>query len=219
VSSLPPDTLVKLLDARGDHERASAWSAFLTEFSPVVLHACRNHTGDHDTTMDRYLFVIEALGERNCSRLRQYDPLGGAKFTTWLLVVSRRLCLDHYRARYGRSQSSAEESQFRHSERRQLIDLVGSEIGVDSIEGPSGDDPESILRKNELRNSLARALDELPVSDRVLLRFRFEDNLSVPEITRLTDGGSPFGTYRRLDKILARLRATLEAAGVSGPVP
>ena len=218
MSSLP-ETLVTLFDARDDSERASAWSAFLGEYSVVVLHAARAHGGDHDNAMDRYLFVIHALQERDCGRLRQYDPAGGAKFTTWLLVVSRRLCLDHHRARYGRSQAATEDSHLRHAERRQLIDLVGSEIGVETIEGPLGEDPESILRKNELREALARALDDLSVSDRVLLRFRFEDNLSVPEITRLTDAGSPFGTYRRLDKILTRLRATLEAAGISGPVP
>lgn len=218
MSSLP-ETLVTLFDARDDSERASAWSAFLGEYSVVVLHAARAHDGDHDNAMDRYLFVIHALQERDCGRLRQYDPAGGAKFTTWLLVVSRRLCLDHHRARYGRSQAATEDSHLRHAERRQLIDLVGSEIGVETIEGPLGEDPESILRKNELREALARALDDLSVSDRVLLRFRFEDNLSVPEITRLTDAGSPFGTYRRLDKILTRLRVTLEAAGVSGPVP
>lgn len=217
--SQSPDSLVVLLSAPDDPARDVAWPAFLAAHSGLILQASHSHDGDHDAVMDRYLFVIQALRERGCIRLRQYAPVGGARFTTWLLVVARRLCSDYHRSRYGRSQSGTDAAATRHSERRQLVDLIGNDVGLERLEEPLEHNPDAILRRSVLHEALDRALAELPTSDRLLLRFRFQDDLSVPEITRLVDGGSPFATYRRLDKILARVRAILEAAGVDGPHP
>ncbi len=50
----------------------------------------------------------------------------------------------------------------------------------------------------------------------VILRLRFEDALSVPEIARLIGVDSPFKVYRQLDKILMTVRRHLEAAGIHG---
>ena len=97
--------------------------------------------------------------------------------------------------------------------------MIGNEVGIETIEAPPDGDPESVLRREELRRALASAIDQLATSDRLLLRFRFQDDLSVPQIARLLEAASPFVTYRRLDRILARLRHILEKAGVSEPLP
>jgi len=69
--------------------------------------------------MDRYAFVLDRLRARNFRRLRRFQPRGSARFTTWLVLVSRRLCLDH----------------------RRLADLMGergdvAELTDDAVSGP-----------------------------------------------------------------------------------
>lgn len=219
MTNAPPNSLVALLTARDDTSQEAAWQLFLAEHSELILHASRDQGGDHDAVMDRYLFIVQALRERGYARLRQYSSAEGGKFTTWLLVVARRLCFDQHRTRYGRPQSDSDSAAAMHSERRQLVDLISSEVSLDMLQEPPGQDPETILRRNELRDALGRALDELSTRDRLLLRFRFQDGLSVPAISRLVDEASPFVTYRRLEKILGRMRSILEAAGISEPLP
>lgn len=215
----PPNSLVALLAARDAASREAAWQEFLAEHSGLLLHASRNQGGDHDAVMDRYLYVVQALRETEYARLRQYSSANGGKFTTWLLVVARRLCFDQHRIRYGRSQSNSDSAVAKHSERRQLVDLIGNEVRLETLEAPSGQNPESIMRRDELRHMLARALDKLSTTDRLILRFRFEDELSVPEIARLLGESSPFTLYRRLEKILGRMRGFLEVAGITEPLP
>jgi len=214
-----PNSLEALLAARDDASREAAWQTFLAENSGLLLHASRNQGGDHDAVMDRYLYIVQALRDSEYARLRQYSAANGGKFTTWLLVVARRLCFDQHRVRYGRAQSDSDSAVAQHSERRQLVDLIGDEVGLETLEAPSGQNPESIMRSDELRQMLARALDTLSTTDRLILRFRFEDERSMPEIARLLGEKSPFVLYRRLEKILARMREFLEAAGITEPLP
>lgn len=62
--------------------------------------------------------------------------------------------------------------------------------------------------------ALERAVRVLPADDRVVLRLRFESGASVADIARSFRLDQK-GLYRRIDRILAGLRATLEADGVS----
>ncbi len=219
MTTSPPDTLQALLATPDGPGREAAWTAFLEEHSQPILHVARSQGGDHDAAMDRYLFIIQALRDHDCRRLRAYTADGGGKFTTWLLVVCRRLCFDHHRARYGRTQSETETSAARKLERRQLVDLVGGELQLELLEARPEKGPEEEFRRMELRAALARALAELSTAERLLLRLRFEDGASVPEIARLMGGSSPFAMYRKLDRLLGRLRKSLNASGVEDPAP
>jgi RNA polymerase sigma factor (sigma-70 family) len=169
--------------------------------------------------MDRYLFVIEALLEDEHRRLRQFDARQGARFTSWLIVVVRRLCLDQYRCRYGRVQSDSEAANESHRNRRALSDLVSDELTLQTLEDRTHCSPDSLLRKYELSQRLDDALASLTTEDRLLLRLRFEDDLPVPRIARLIGAQSPFILYRRIDRILHALRKSLEEAGVTEPLP
>jgi DNA-directed RNA polymerase specialized sigma24 family protein len=71
----------------------------------------------------------------------------------------------------------------------------------------------------ELRDALQRALDTLDPADRLLLRLRFEDGLSVPLVAKALGVASPFPLYRRLEKLLGALREALERAGVHDASP
>jgi RNA polymerase sigma factor (sigma-70 family) len=174
--------------------------------------------GDEDAVMDRYAFIVDALRRDDYRRLRAYVNDGKSSFDTWLAVVARRLCMDHYRARYGRAQGTSEATSAHRAVRRSLGDLIGSELGLDAL--LSYDDaPDAALEKKEWRAALDAALAQLETEDRVILRLRFEDDVSVPEITRLLGLGSSFSVYRRITRTLAGVRKKLEAAGIYDAAP
>ena len=208
-----PGDLQSLVTATDHAGRDRAWAAFLRGHSDVILRVARALGGGHDAMMDRYTFVVEALQRGNCQRLRAYVPEGRGSFNTWLAVVARRLCMDEYRHRYGRAQSDDADAEAARAARRQLTDLVGNELGLDAIEG-GAETPDVEFDRSELRAVLDRALAQLDVADRLILRLRFEDTLSVPEIARLVGIDSPFKVYRQLDRVLMTVRKQLEAAGI-----
>lgn len=215
----PPDSLRMLLAASPGPPQEAAWTAFLEEHSRLIIHVARSLSGDHDAVMDRYAFVLESLQRDDFHRLRTFQADGTGRFSTWLIVVVRRLCLDHHRQRYGRTQSDTRASLERKNERRQLENLVGEELGLAFLEASADEAPDCALLKGELRNGLHRALRCLTASDRLVLRLRFEDDRSVPEIARMLGAASPFKMYRRIDRILAELRQALKSGGIeeSGP--
>jgi len=81
--------------------------------------------------------------------------------------------------------------------------------------------PERSMRQQEAaetarkaRGLLAAAVGDLSVEDRLLLRLSYQDGLSIADIARaLRTEQKPL--YRRREQICARLRAALEAAGLS----
>jgi len=212
-------SLQSLLSATDEQARELAWEGFLGEYSGALMHAARSLGGDHDAVMDRYLFALEALRRDDCRRLRGYTERGSGKFSTWLIVVVRRICLDEYRHRYGRPQTSSASSADRQRERRNLADLVGSELDLLQLESSPAESPDLALQQRELRAALDRALATLDPSDRLVLRLRFEDDLSVPQIAQLLGEESPFRLYRRLGRTLATVAAALRSSGIHDAVP
>lgn len=168
--------------------------------------------------MDGYAFVLQALREDGCRRLRAYVPDGKTKFTTWLVVVARRLVLDYFRQRYGRSRSQDDAARDEHAARRRLEDLVAEEIDPDQLAVASSG-PDASLRQAELMDALRRALDELDPADRMLLALRFADDRPIRDIARALGLPSVFHVYRRLGGALSALRRALARRGVEGPEP
>lgn len=209
-----PASLAQLLAAPAGAPQEDAWARFLADHSDVVLYVARRMGGGHDEVMDRYAWVLEALRRDDFRRLRGYDGRGPGPFPTWLIVVTRRLCLDRHRARYGRSQSEGPGGEAQRQERRRLVDLIGDEPALEVVAAdPNGAADVGVIRRETLA-SLERALEALDPEDRLLLRIRYDDAVSVPEMARGLGFGSPFALYRRLDRILKGLRARLTAMGV-----
>ena len=169
--------------------------------------------------MDGYAHVLESLREDNGRRLRAYTPAPGARFTTWLVVVVRRLLHDHYRRRYGRPRSSDEAHRAEHAIRRRLEDLVAAEIDPELLTTASGTGPDIAVRQRELVDALRQALDELDPLDRLLLALRFEDERPVKEIAATLQLPTVFHVYRRQAAALTALRRSLARRGVEEPDP
>lgn len=216
--SLPP-ALADLLGATDPAKYDRAWTAFLDHYNRLILHVTRAQGREHDAAMDAYVYVLEALSEDNLRRLRAYSPQGHTKFTTWLVVVTRRLCLDWHRHRYGRARESDDESAEQHRLRKNLVDLFGEPSDPDSLVDADAAGPDLELVAREQRQALEGALATLPERDRLLLALRFEHDLPAREIGRLMDFPTPFHVYRRLNSLMDRLRRLLQERGVEEATP
>jgi RNA polymerase sigma factor (sigma-70 family) len=214
-----PSELSALLGAEDPAARDAAWKSFVELHSRLLLHTARSVDRDHDAAMDAYTHLLEQLRADDFRRLRGYADDGRSKFTTWLVVVARRLCLDHVRQRYGRLQEDTPEARESHAARRRLIDHVTDEIDVDELHAEAGVDADAQLRTAELTRALSAALAGLDPSDRLLLRLRFEDDLPAREIAAILHYPSPFHVYRRINALLAQMRETLARRGVREAEP
>lgn len=188
----------------------------MARYSPLLLRVARTTVRDHDGAMDAYARVLEGLRADGFRRLRQFEGDGRSRFETWLAVVARRLCQDHLRARYGQSRNGRRSAAL--EARARIADLTGADLDLELLT-ENGAGPELSLRRKQLSELLERCVASLPPEDRLLLAWRFEEELSVREIRELTGAPSVFHIYRRLRSILARLRKELEGSGVSGPTP
>jgi len=202
--------------------REQAWAAFVAGVSRLLLHVARARGGDHDAVMDRYAYILEQLEKDDFRRLRAYRSDGRALFTTWLVVVARRLCLDHQRQRYGRARNAGDNGRGPDPERAQarrlLADLVVDAVDPDLIAGDAAL-PDQEIRALELRAALTEALQDLEPEARLLLRLRFDDGLAASEIARILKLPTPFHVYRRINQQLATLRDRLERVGIEDAVP
>lgn len=211
--------LQRLLAAESVADEERAWRDFAATYSRLLLHATRSVAANHDDAMDSYARILEHLRADRFARLRAYVADGRSKFSTWLVVVARRLTLDQLRQTYGRPRGERSDgAKLEQAFRRRLRDLAGDDVELEAIPG-SDDTPDAALRSDDLRAALAAAVDSLDPADRLLLSLRFDDDLSAPEIARILHVPTPFHVYRRIDHILTALRRELAARGVDSGVP
>ncbi len=203
-----PSELSSLLGATDAAARDTAWPAFLNSYSRLLLHVARQVGRDYDAAMDAYTYILEQLRAGDYHRLRGYAGDGRSKFTTWLVVVARRLCLDYLRHRYGRARENGAAGGDSRAGRKRLEDLLADQVEVTELPDAAAG-PEAELIASEQSHTLAAGLAALEPRDRLLLTLRFEDDLSAREIASLVGFPTPFHVYRRLNTILASLRARL----------
>jgi RNA polymerase sigma factor (sigma-70 family) len=202
-----PTEVTALFAPSSEDAREAAWQAFLVRYSLLIRHTAAKLGSDYDRAMDRYAFVLEQLRDDDFRRLRKFQAGGTAKFSTWLVVVVRRLCLDHHRSIYGRS-----AGEQRH-QRRQLAELATDTDGLDRHPDTVRASVTTEYSVRERAQVLGRAMDDLDSVDRELLRLRFEEALPAREIAHRLGFASQGQVYRRLDTLLSSLRNRLRGAG------
>ena len=218
---LPAD-LARLLDAADPTARDEAWKRFLDSYSKLILHTLYRLGGGYDTVMDRYAFVLEHLSRDEFRRLKSYSPSSRCKFSTWLVVVVHRLGLDHYRRQYGSVGASVGISgggEEPRAARRRLVDLVSERLDLENLADTGDEAPDAAVQNRELRSALETALAVLAPRDRLLLKLRFELDLSARRIADLMAFPTPFHVYRRCNRLCERLRADLASQGIEDPLP
>lgn len=75
--------------------------------------------------------------------------------------------------------------------------------------------PEEIAQSDQQRDQLASALAQLPTQQRLLLRLRYEQDLTLAEVARLTGLPDPFRAKRQIEAALAALAAIMNSASGS----
>jgi RNA polymerase sigma factor (sigma-70 family) len=214
---LLPSELTRLIKASAGAEAEEAWTAFVAAYSTTLLRVASAFSPGYDGALDRYAYMLDQLRRQDCRRLRRFVADGRGRFSTWLIVVARRLCLDHYRSRYGRfrglsRRASAPDAR---ATRRRLADLVADVADAASLEDPAATDPVDSMASAERREALSRALADLAPRDQLLLRYRFEEGLSARQVATLLDLPTPFHVYRRVDAVCGMLRARLVGTALS----
>jgi RNA polymerase sigma factor, sigma-70 family len=211
MSELSP-TLQKLLSE--DPPSSDAWSEFAREYTRLLMHVARRTSHGHDDAMDAYAYLLEKLSDDACRRLRAYSAHPESKFTTWLVVVARRLCVDRNRSIYGRirdEDSTAERDRL--SLRKNLVKLDDASVFVESIPDEATVSPGALLEQSELSHELKELTASLAPADQLLLALRFDDGLSAAEIGVMLKYPSQFHVYRRINHLLSELKMRLKARG------
>ena len=182
----------------------AAWDAIVGQHWRKVFNVAYTFVGRHDEaedlTQDVFLKLFKALGT--------FDRR--ANFQTWLISISRNLCIDHYRS------ARKERLTVDRSVDAGDLSLVSSDI-----------DPLTALERSDRRVFLRRAMDALPPTLRtaVLLRDIQElsyqeiaDQLQLPEGTvksRINRGRLELA--RQIRRLRAEDTARLEEAGHAAP--
>lgn len=211
-----PPELAILTDGPDPATRERAWAAFLARYHRLLLKAASTYGGDYDARMDRYQHLVEALAADDYHRLRAYRATSLSSFPAWLTVVARRLCVDFDRARHGRGGRAtvhAQEAEAQRRSRRRLEALTSTGLDPDLLAAADADQ-ESRLAERERHDLLHTVLASLEPRDRLLIRLRFEDDLSVRQIAEVMHFPTVFHVYRHLKAVLATVRHRLDDRGV-----
>ena len=218
---LPP-ILVALLAATDLNTREATWKVFVEVYTPLLLHTAYRFGHTYDDAMDRYTYLLDHLYHNDCRRLRAFAAAGPGRFSTWLVVVARRLFLDYHRQRYGRRPpgpaAQGDESAAFRARRRLLADTIGEEALLSGIEDRSVANPEAAAQAAERAEAVRSALRALEPRDQLLLKLRFYEELAAHEIADVMGFPSQFHVYRRLRTVLATLARRLPRA-YTGDIP
>ena len=162
-----PDSLIEQCLA-GDQ---GAWEQIVRQNWRKVFNVAYKFVGKHDEaedlTQDIFLKIFKALGT--------FDRR--ANFQTWIISISRNLCIDHYRS---------------VRKERQTIARDVDATGLQPASAERG--PHAMAEHQDLRAMLRQALETLPPTLRTAVVLRDLQELSYQEIAdRL---GLPEGTVK-----------------------
>jgi RNA polymerase sigma-70 factor (ECF subfamily) len=150
-----PDSLIEKC-LSGDQ---LAWETIVRQNWRKVFNVAYKFVGKHDEaedlTQDIFLKIFKALGT--------FDRR--ANFQTWIVSISRNLCIDHYR-------SVRKERQ-----------TIAREIDANDLQPASTDrGPYAAAEHQDLRVMLRQALEGLPITLRTAVVLRDLQELSYQEI-------------------------------------
>ncbi|TAK61580.1 MAG: sigma-70 family RNA polymerase sigma factor [Bacteroidetes bacterium] len=89
----------------GKRVQEDAWKEFLRRFSNLILKIIWQYEREHDSVMDKYVFICSKLCANDFAILRKFIPEfneRNPKLSTWLTVVVRNLCIEEHRSTHGR---------------------------------------------------------------------------------------------------------------------
>lgn len=210
-----PQPVAAVLVASTAEAKDVAWSAFVEAYTPLLLHTARGFGVAYDGAMDRYTHLLEQLRRDDYHRLRCFAPDGTGRFTTWLVVVARRLLQDHHRARYGRSRrplrpDSADGASA--TMRRNLVEMIGEELSAATMADGTAATSETETQSAERADAVRAAVGSLDPRDQLLVKLRYDRELNADQIAAVAGFPTRFHVYRRLRVVLRLLSSRLHPA-------
>jgi RNA polymerase sigma-70 factor, ECF subfamily len=153
------DTATDLLVERCLAGDQAAWEQIVRQHWRKVYNLAYKFVGKHDEaedlTQDIFVKIFKAL--------KTFDRR--ANFQTWLISISRNLCIDHYRS-------------VRKERETMARDVDASELSPPSKERS----PQALAEHSDLRELLRKALAELPATLRTAVVLRDLQEYSYQEI-------------------------------------
>jgi RNA polymerase sigma-70 factor (ECF subfamily) len=148
-----------------------AWEAIVRQYWRKVFNVAYKFVGKHDEAED----LAQDIFLKLFKSLDTFDRR--ANFQTWLISVSRNLCIDHYRSI------------------RKERETIDRDVDAGELSPTSSDTgPYAALEHADRRALLRRALEELPPTLRSAVVLRDIQELSYQEIA--TQLGLPEGTVK-----------------------
>ena len=194
-TSTPPDRLIE--ECLNGNQ--AAWEAIVRQHRRKVFNLAYKFVGKHDEaedlTQDIFLKIFKALAT--------FDRR--ANFQTWIISISRNLCIDHYRSV------------------RKERETIAREVDAATLSPASKDaSPLKALEHRDMRELLRKALEHLPLTLRTAVVMRDLQELSYQEIADAL--GLPEGTVKsrinrgrlELARQVRRLQASQARPAVSG---
>jgi len=169
------------LVGRGDEP---AFRELVMRHQDRVVGTVAKMLGDADEAHD----IAQQVFLRVWRHARTYRP--GAKFTTWLLTITRNLVFNETRRRARRREVSADDQEEGHRQRE--------------IEDDPRRRPDAGVLEDELRRSVDAAIAALPEAQRMAVVLRRYDDLSYEEIGKVMKLSVP-----AVKSLLFRARASL----------
>jgi RNA polymerase sigma-70 factor (ECF subfamily) len=197
-SAAAPQEIDPLIDRclKGDQR---AWDEVVRLYWRKVFNVAYKFVGRQDEAED----LAQDIFLKLFKSLKTFDRR--ANFSTWLISVSRNLCIDHYRSM------------------RREHEVVTHDVDVVSLARPSAlDSPQMALERRDRVALLRAALDKLAPSLRTAVMLRDIQELSYHEIAEKL--GVPEGTVKsrinrgrtELARQIARLREQQETVRTKG---
>lgn len=193
-----------------------AWEEFLKRYSKLILKVCWKFEKEYDKVMQQYLFVCEKLVENDFSLLKNFSfdfNEKSPKFTAWLIVVARNICIDYYRTQHGRKRYPAGIANLPKDDKQffELYYWKGSSLGeISEIMNLYADsNKETAFDKLERINSLLVRTPELQLKTEYI---SFNEQRILPyedlsnEIDFVEGMENWIADLSSLEKIIVRLR-------------
>ncbi len=196
----PSDLEAVTRAAKGDHD---AFRVLVERYQErafgLALRVMRDEEQARDVVQDAFLKAYRSLDRFE----------GRSSFYTWFYRVVMNLCIDAKRRQPPGRLVEWDEAHALEAPVGTGLDAVDS--ARQRASGPAGD-----LERAELRETIRRAIEELPDDARRTLLLREVDGLSYSEISQVI--GIPKGTVMsRLHHARRRVRVVLEEKGIAGP--
>ncbi|WP_241967696.1 RNA polymerase sigma factor [Pseudidiomarina insulisalsae] len=159
-----------------------AWLQIVRRYEGLVFNYALRMSGSRDDAMDLMQDVFMSLF-RNLAGWR-----GESSFKNWLMTIAHHRCVEHFRRR----KDYAEDYDFEQQE---------SSLDWDS--------PEAVYQGQQRTQQLVRAMQQLPVEQRLVVELKFFQHLKLQEISQQLD--VPLNTVKsRLYKAVENLQKLVE---------